>query len=80
MTRDEIARVVRTELRKQTGDNCPDNATLNELGLDSLDAIELAMDLEKEFERDIDDVFCPVPSDTVADIIGKVARHWGVPA
>lgn len=75
-TRDGIARVIRIELRKQTGDNCLDNATLESLGLDSLDCIELAMDLEKEFDRDLPDEFCPVPSDTVADVIGKTARHW----
>ena len=78
MSRDEIARVVRIELRKQTGDDCPDNATLDSLGLDSLDTIELVMDLEKDFDRDIHDEFCPVPSDTVADAVHKIARGWGV--
>lgn len=46
----------------------PIGATLDSLGLDSLDAVELAMTLEEEFGRTINDENC-TPDTTVGELI-----------
>lgn len=51
-----------------------DEVTLLELGMDSLDLVELVMDLEDEFDINIPDEAAEKFS-TVKDVLGYVQKH-----
>jgi len=54
----------------------------DELGVDSLDAVELMMEIEKEFEIEVIDDDGPWDLETIADIadfVRRIAAQQGVP-
>ena len=65
--KDEILKII----EKAAGKKVELTDTLDELGLDSLDVVELAMNLEEEFSIDIDDDVLE-RINTVQDVIETV--------
>lgn len=56
MTREEILLIVKDHIKLITGEeNVLESENLEDIGLDSLDQVELFMMLEKEFKIDIQD-------------------------
>ncbi len=78
MTRDEIAAKVKEIIVEKLvvdASQVTDNASFtNDLGADSLDTVELIMDLEKEFNISIPDEAAE-KIQTVGDAIDYIATH-----
>ncbi len=52
---DRVKQIVSMELRAELKSLTPETNFVNDLGCDSLDAVELVMDFEEEFNIDIPD-------------------------
>jgi acyl carrier protein len=77
-----VHRVVAKTLGLSEGHIVSDQSLLcNDLGVDSLDAVELMMEIEREFEIEVIDEDDPWELKTVADIadfVRRVAAQQGV--
>lgn len=71
-----VIKVVAANLRVDESEVEPNKAFIADLGLDSLDIVELVMALETEFHIQIDDDDAEKIS-TVADAISYIEGHLG---
>lgn len=80
VTREQLTAVVRELVVKNatSRSSITDQDRLGNIGFDSLDVVELAIDIEKELERDVADADCPRGNDTISDIVGRIARAWSI--
>lgn len=79
---ERVHRIVAKTLGLSEGHILSDqNLLCDELGVDSLDAVELMMEIEREFEIEVIDEDGPWGLETVADIadfVRRVAEQQGV--
>jgi acyl carrier protein len=73
---DRIRKVVREQFCLDNKDITLDLDISKDLGADSLDAVELAMDIEEEFGIEIEDAEIPKIK-TIQDIVNLVYKIWG---
>lgn len=73
----QVVKIVAEQLGVPVGDIHPETSVVDDLGADSLDAIELVMALEEEFSCEISDADAEQVH-TVADMIALVKKSSGV--
>lgn len=71
-----VRKLVAEHLDKTIADVTPES-TIESLGADSLDQIEILMALEIEFDIEIPDEDAPVDGSSVADLIAAVEKARG---
>ncbi len=71
---DRVKKIIADQLGAEVADLKPETTIVNDLGADSLDTVEIVMELEAEFDIDIpDDDFAPLS--TVQQAIDYISKR-----
>ena len=79
-TADRVKEIIREQLGIPTDELTPGTRFIDDLGCDSLDTVELAMELEEEFSIEIPDADLGDGTDkTVGEVIAYIERKVSPP-
>ncbi len=70
----KVIEIICSQLSLRESDVLPDSRFINDLGADSLDIVELIMEIEEEFNLEIPDEDIE-PLNTVQDVIDYIVRR-----
>lgn len=73
-TQDKIRSIIASKLSIDENEITPEKSLVNDLGADSLDVVELSMDLEREFNLKFEDSDTE-KIQTVADLYALIEEH-----
>lgn len=73
-TQDKIRSIIASKLSIDENEITPEKSLVNDLGADSLDVVELSMDLEREFNLKFEDSDTE-KIQTVADLYALIESH-----
>lgn len=73
-TQDKIRSIIASKLSIDENEITPEKSLVNDLGADSLDVVELSMDLEREFNLKFEDSDTE-KIQTVADLYTLIEEH-----
>ena len=73
-TQDKIKSIIASKLGLDESEITPENSLSNDLGADSLDVVELSMDLEREFNLKFEDADTE-KIETVADLYKLIEEN-----